>query len=116
MAKIKCPNCGNVVEEGKLFCDACGESISKEHHSRMVGKAHNREKVKEKKTIDEFTISSYMRFIALYILTVLFLVFGIFMAVIGTEAWLVIVIFLASTICFGIASSLLIYYLKNKNR
>ena len=114
MDKIKCPNCGKEVDTNTQFCEVCGVKINNDNNSRMKRKNYSKDSGKGERIIDEYTIGTFIRFVVLYVLAVIFLGFGIFMAVLGTEVWLVIVIFLASLICFGIASYLLKKYLHYK--
>ena len=114
MSKIKCPNCGNELDENMLFCEACGTSISKEQNYRMVRKNHNRERLKSDRSIDGSSIIPIIGFSVLFFLSVLFIAFGIFMAVIGAKVWLVIVIFVASIVCFGLGFFNLKQFLKNR--
>ena len=113
MSKIKCPNCGNELNDDMLFCEACGTSISKDNY-RMNNKVHNREKLKGRSSFDENTIISIIGFVFLFVLSALFIGFGIFMAIIGTTPWLVIVIFIAAIISFGLGFFNLKKFLKNR--
>lgn len=114
MDKKICPKCGNEVEENTLFCKICGESIIKKHEIITKGVVENPNKSFVEKISDENLVKSFIFFIILLPMSLVFLSFGIFMGIIGLKAWVVILIFILAiaSMTFGIIN--LKYYIKHK--
>ncbi|MBR6071373.1 MAG: zinc ribbon domain-containing protein [Acholeplasmatales bacterium] len=114
MDKNKCPKCGNELEDNTVFCKICGESILRNHEIITKGKVEKPNKSFVEKASDELLVKSFIFFLVLLPMSIVFLAFGIVMAAIGAKVWLVILIFVLTIACLVVGILNLKYYLKHK--